>query len=230
MGAPGIDIESGDTNGVRANEEGCMFPVAPAAVKAAGTAMLRGDGRYRYCVPCNTFKPDRAHHCSTCRECVLQMDHHCPFTGNSCVGLLNRKFFVLFLYYGTLSCTLVATLTPRAIFGRLMELDEQPTTVALAWVILVMMGYIFCALHALALAPFSAFHTYLVLKNRTTIENQEPRTALHGEVLRRSDRPWLHNWKATFGPKPLLWFVPVSYGRETDGLTWAARLAPDELV
>lgn len=207
-----------------------MYPVTPAAVPAAGTSMLRADGRYRYCVHCNVFKPDRAHHCSSCHECVLQMDHHCPFTGNSCVGFLNRKFFMLFLYYATLSCTLVATLTPGAILTHLVKLDDKPTSHALVWIILVLMGYLFCLLHAVALAPFSLFHTYLVLKNRTTIENQELASPLHNDVLRRMDRGWLNNWKATFGPRPLLWFVPVAYGRQADGIDWSVRMPPEELV
>lgn len=206
-----------------------LYPVAPPAVHAAGTAMLRADGRHRFCAHCNVFKPDRTHHCSTCRECVLQMDHHCPFTGNSCVGFLNRKFFVLFLYYATLSCSLVASLTPRTILTCLVDLEARPTTAALAWVIMLMMGYVLCALHALALIPFSAFHTYLILKNRTTIENQEARPAMHADVLRRSDRGWLNNWKGVFGPRPLLWFIPVAFGRETDVIEWAPRPA-DELV
>lgn len=204
-----------------------LYPVVPSVVRAAGTAMLRADGRHRFCVHCNVFKPDRAHHCSSCRECVLGMDHHCPFTGNSCIGLWNRKFFVLFLYYATLSCVLVAFLTPRAILRRLIELEEQPSTPSIVGVILLMMGYVLCALHAVALAPFSLFHTYLILKNRTTIENQELMLPLHSDVLRRLDRGWLNNWKGVFGPRPLLWFVPVTYGREQDVLELTFRQLDD---
>lgn len=214
----------------KVNVKAGLYPVAPPAVHAAGTAMLRPDCRYRYCTHCNVFKPDRAHHCSTCRECVLLMDHHCPFTGDSCIGFLNRKFFVLFLYYATLSCSLVAFLTPRTILQRLGTLDDRPTPAALIWVILIMMGYVFCAIHALALAPFSAFHTYLVLKNRTTIENSEPRSALHGDVLRQTDKGKLGNWIAIFGPRPWLWFVPVSYGRIGNGMEWGSRSSADDLV
>lgn len=217
-------------NGKASGNGGCgavMIPVAPAAVKAAGTAMLRNDGQYRYCMQCRLFKPDRAHHCSSCDECVLLMDHHCPFTGDSCIGFLNRKFFVLFLYYATASCTLVATLTPAAIVRRLHELDERSSGSALVTVIAQMMGYIGCSLHALVLAPFALFHTYLVVRNRTTIEKQEARSALHDSVVRRLDRGWLNNWKGTFGPMAALWFVPVSYGRAGDGTCWRRN---DELV
>lgn len=217
------------TPGVEVNADECktavLYPLAPSEVISAGTAMLRGDGRFRFCAHCNVFKPDRAHHCSSCGECVLLMDHHCPFTGNSCVGLLNRKFFLLFLYYATLSCTLVATLTPRSLLNDVFSLEEPLQTRTFVRTILLVMGYVLCALHAIALLPFSVFHTYLVLVNRTTIENQETRHTLHLDVLRRSDRGLLANWKMTFGSSAWLWFVPVTYGRECDGLRWPSTAA-----
>lgn len=37
------------------------------------------NGSVRICRKCRALKPDRTHHCSTCRRCVLKMDHHCMF-------------------------------------------------------------------------------------------------------------------------------------------------------
>jgi len=36
-------------------------------------------------------------------QCVLKMDHFCPWVGNT-VGFRNYKFFLLFLFYTVLTC------------------------------------------------------------------------------------------------------------------------------
>lgn len=43
------------------------------------------EGTRRVCKWCDKYKPDRAHHCRQCRQCILKMDHHCPWIYN-CVG------------------------------------------------------------------------------------------------------------------------------------------------
>jgi len=57
----------------------------------------------RLCRRCKSFKPQRAHHCSVCRRCIIKMDHHCPWV-NNCVGIGNHKYFLLFVLYTFLSC------------------------------------------------------------------------------------------------------------------------------
>lgn len=193
---------------------------APPAVAVA--TMLGADGAPRYCQKCACFKPDRTHHCSSCARCVLCMDHHCPFTGNSCIGFMNRKFFLLFLYYASAGCALVTVIAPHSILQMLDKAGMNPdvSTWDVLWVILIMFGYMMCFVHALALGGFAVFHTYLVLKNRTTIENNEPRQVLHADALRRIDVSAYQHWCAVMGPDPLLWFLPVTAGCEGDGVYW----------
>jgi len=57
----------------------------------------------RICRKCQCIKPYNAHHCSTCKRCILKMDHHCPWV-NNCVALFNQKYFILFLFYTFLAC------------------------------------------------------------------------------------------------------------------------------
>mmetsp|Transcript_8371 Transcript_8371/g.12146 ORF Transcript_8371/g.12146 Transcript_8371/m.12146 type:complete len:360 (+) Transcript_8371:36-1115(+) len=63
----------------------------------------------RLCRRCKAFKPQRAHHCSICRRCIIKMDHHCPWV-NNCVGIGNHKHFLLFIFYTFLSCMYSMTL------------------------------------------------------------------------------------------------------------------------
>ncbi|KAJ9462683.1 Palmitoyltransferase PFA4 [Diplonema papillatum] len=57
------------------------------------------------CIPCNRYKPTRAHHCRRCKVCVLRYDHHCPWVGQ-CIGLRNHKLFIMFTMYVAIGCAL----------------------------------------------------------------------------------------------------------------------------
>lgn len=64
---------------------------------------------WEYCEKCRAPKPQRAHHCSQCGQCVLKMDHHCVFLGSistlrCCLahfGLANFFFSVEQIVSGT---------------------------------------------------------------------------------------------------------------------------------
>ncbi|KAG5180421.1 DHHC palmitoyltransferase-domain-containing protein [Tribonema minus] len=89
-------------------------PKSPAAeIEAGEEGMLLDDSANveekrhkparRWCHRCDAYKPERAHHCSVCRRCIVKMDHHCPWM-NNCVGIGNHKFFLQFIGYTFLLC------------------------------------------------------------------------------------------------------------------------------
>ena len=63
-----------------------------------------GGPRMSLCTHCNVLRPPGAVHCHDCKVCVLELDHHCPWTGK-CIGKRNLKFFYAFL---TTLCTHLA--------------------------------------------------------------------------------------------------------------------------
>ncbi|MQL99097.1 hypothetical protein Taro_031819 [Colocasia esculenta] len=120
----------------------------------------------RHCKRCNQFKPPRCHHCSICGRCVLKMDHHCVWVVN-CVGALNYKFFLLFLFYTFLETTLVTlSLLPHFIaFFNDGEILESPGMLATTF-----LTFVLNLAFALSVLGFLAMHIALVAGNTTTIE------------------------------------------------------------
>jgi hypothetical protein len=48
------------------------------------------------CGICKILRPRKASHCFECGFCVLELDHHCPWTGK-CIGWKTLKSFYAFL-------------------------------------------------------------------------------------------------------------------------------------
>lgn len=57
------------------------------------------------CYVCDSLKPPKAHHCSTCKRCIARMDHHCPWM-NNCIGAQNMKLFLVLLVYVFIGTTI----------------------------------------------------------------------------------------------------------------------------
>ncbi|PPR86432.1 hypothetical protein GOBAR_AA34264 [Gossypium barbadense] len=157
--------------------------------------------RIRYCRKCNQFKPPRCHHCSVCGRCVLKMDHHCVWVVN-CVGALNYKYFLLFLFYTFLETSLV-TLALFSHFLAFFSDEEIPgTTATLATTFL---SFVLNLAFALSVFGFLIMHVSLVSANTTTIEAYEKKTTPKW----RYDLGRKKNFEQVFGTDKRYWFIPA---------------------
>ncbi|KAJ2744771.1 palmitoyltransferase for Vac8p [Coemansia sp. BCRC 34301] len=174
---------------------------------------VRENGQPRFCLKCNGPKPDRTHHCSVCGECVLKMDHHCPWL-NNCVGFRTQKAFILFVVYCALYCTLILVTSLIFFFRSLADMDID-TEISMNLIFLLISS---CAF-AIALFVFAIYHIYLVLTNTTTIESYE-KNNYRVETARRGSRAKYvnlfdmgakKNFIQVFGSSSswYLWLVPV---------------------
>lgn len=130
---------------------------------------VKSSGDIRYCKKCQCKKPDRAHHCSTCKRCVLKMDHHCPWLA-TCVGLRNYKPFLLFLLYTCAFCWLCFAVTATWLWNEvLVDSQFEETLMPVNFILLAVLSGII----GLVLSGFTAWHVWLACKGRTTIESLE---------------------------------------------------------
>lgn len=129
----------------------------------------KSTGELRFCKKCQTRKPDRCHHCSSCRRCVLKMDHHCPWLA-TCVGFRNYKAFLLFLIYVCLFCYLCFAVALEWLLRDMMSQGPFDETFApVNNILLAVVSGIF----GLVLTGFTGWHIYLASRNMTTIESME---------------------------------------------------------
>lgn len=60
---------------------------------------------FKFCRTCGFHVSQQSHHCPLCGFCVVRKDHHCFLTGN-CVGAANQRYFVAFLFWAAIGCTM----------------------------------------------------------------------------------------------------------------------------
>lgn len=173
---------------------------------------------FRWCNTCQVWKPDRCHHCSTCRRCFLRMDHHCPWFA-CCIGHHNHKYFVQFLVYVTVFSGMVfavATLLLYVFFAEAQFEKDQYLLLNLVFLFVVSLAFFF------AVGCFTCFLVYLVLKNYTTIEFQDDKWNrldaayeydANGNKQRLGhlyDLGYSRNWTSVMGPSWIYWLLPLS--------------------
>ncbi|GAB4846636.1 Probable protein S-acyltransferase 14 [Ancistrocladus abbreviatus] len=185
---PVVDEERGETDPLTGPE----FSGIPAEA---------GHPKIQFCRKCNQLKPPHCHHCSVCGRCVLKMDHHCVWVVN-CVGALNYKFFLLFLFYTFLETSLVAiALLPQFIaFFSDLEISGTPSTIAITF-----LAFVLNLAFALSVLGFLIMHISLVAANTTTIEAYEKKTTPKW----RYDLGRKRNFQQVFVMDKRYWFIPM---------------------
>jgi len=166
----------------------------------------------RWCRKSEAFKPDRAHFCRAMGRAVLRMDHHCPWLGNT-VGWANHKFFYLFLAYASASCTMLNI--------SFIDLLVNATLPAITQFLLIGAEALAFLLSTI-LVPFFVFHTWLLIRNMTTIEF----CASFAKGEEPPENPYdvgiYSNLCSVLGSSPLSWWAPVG-GPEGDGINFPRK-------
>ncbi|XP_078442598.1 putative protein S-acyltransferase 14 isoform X2 [Wolffia australiana] len=164
---PSMDEEQAESVPISTSD-----PASPMLTSLPVSLSDASDPRVRFCKKCTNFKPPRCHHCSVCGRCVLKMDHHCVWVVN-CVGALNYKFFLLFLFYSFLETTLVtlALLPHFIVFFSEGVVPGSPGALATTF-----LAFVLNLAFSLSLLGFLMMHFSLVSSNTTTIEAYEKKT------------------------------------------------------
>ncbi|KAL4975590.1 Palmitoyltransferase pfa3 [Aspergillus desertorum] len=152
---------------------------------------VNSTGGSRFCKKCQCPKPDRTHHCSTCKRCVLKMDHHCPWLA-TCVGLRNYKAFLLFLIYTSLFCWVDFGVSAIWIWTEVFNDTHYVDGILPVNVVLLS---ILGGIIGLVLTGFTAWHISLATRGLTTIECLE-KTRYVSPLRRALDR---HRYDSLLG-------------------------------
>ncbi|XP_076049840.1 palmitoyltransferase ZDHHC20-B-like [Oratosquilla oratoria] len=204
--------ESAETDEVRRN----VLERFAATLPVTNRTMT---GDIRYCEKCCHVKPDRCHHCSVCGECVLKMDHHCPWV-NNCVAFTNYKFFVLFLGYALLYCLFIAATTLQYFIQFWKNQLDGAGKFHVLFVFFVSIMF------AISLVSLFGYHCYLVSRNRSTLESFRAPIFRVGHSWVQDKEGFslgaFNNFIEVFGDDRRTWLLPV-FTSLGDGVTYPVR-------
>lgn len=173
-------------------------PGLPPKDVKGGILEFEVDGlKHKTCKKCHRVRYPRSKHCGVCGECVLKMDHHCPWV-NNCVGFHNYRYFCLFLFYLVCGC-----LWGVLVFWPLHLQRKRAATRMFRKSIAI--SAVLCLSVAVSVGFLAGFHLYLLLTNQTTNEfpenffNSLDARSANSQFRRRYDLGVHGNFRAVFG-------------------------------
>ncbi|KAI8352353.1 DHHC palmitoyltransferase-domain-containing protein [Mortierella sp. GBAus27b] len=136
------------------------------------------------CKRCHLPKPERTHHCSVCKKCILKYDHHCPWIHN-CVGHFNHRYFVMFLTYLPIACFyfVYMGIGPLQLLAESVLDDNWPYSLPKPF---TAFSIVLAGAMGLAVGGMGCWHWYLTLTAQTTLE-QHHNSHIRAECKKKGD-------------------------------------------
>lgn len=193
-----------------------QVPSDPEKIKSVSTI----------CKKCIHPKPPRTHHCSVCDQCVLKMDHHCPWI-NGCIGHFNHRYFFMFMVYMVTGCLFAMLFGFEIFYDELMnrtseKTEDHKSNLFNTRNLIIFEAFITTTTFFL-LGGLTIWHAKLIHKGETSIEahiNKEEFKRLKklGKIYRNpyDFGPW-YNWCL---------FLGLINGRKWTSLLWPSKFKP----
>jgi palmitoyltransferase len=138
-----------------------------------------------FCKTCRHPKIPRAKHCSICGYDSARHDHHCPWI-NNCVGLLNLRYFLMFLLFTGMLINYVSYLSGFILLGMVEEnglwyyrdmeglIQETPKGYIFQYLVYMAVPivalFMFTVFIGLVVYGFLGYHLWLICRGTTTNE------------------------------------------------------------
>lgn len=177
------------------------------------------------------MRPERAHHCRICNQCVLKYDHHCPWI-NQCVGLHNERHFILFLTYLSIA-SLFYSIFGWAHVVRALGWYGEPWP---HWSpeVAFLLVYILAVVLWFAVTVMGAWHLWSIANAETSVESQD--NDYYRKIAKGRGEDFVNSYDLGKRKNLELFFnvgkdgyplytllVPLRIEPYTDGLSWARR-------